>query len=350
MGRPMTSLRLQYVHEYRDRHGKVRRYFRRPRCKKTTLPGQPGSAEFMAAYQAALAGAQKIPVAEKRTAPGTIAAGLVGFYASGAFTSLAPETKRTMRNVLERFKTKHGTKRVATLEARHLEEMVGAMGDRPAAARNFLRSLRAFMRYCVSVRLRDTNPAVGIKGFKMNKEGYKPWDDEQIALYRRRHKLGTKARVALELLLNVGSRRSDAIRLGHQHVKAGEFKFRTQKTGALVEGVPLLPELAEAIDAMPKRTMTFLETDYGKPYAPAGFGNWFRDRCKEAGLPAGYSAHGLRKASAIRLAEQGATAHQLMAWFGWTTMREAERYTKAANNRKLARAAGALIKTGTVSG
>jgi integrase len=350
MGRPMTSLRLQYVHEYRDRHGKVRRYFRRPRCKKITLPGQPGSAEFMAAYQAALAGAQKIQVAEKRTAPGTIAAGLVGFYASGAFTSLAPETKRTMRNVLERFKTKHGTKRVATLEARHLEEMVGAMGDRPAAARNFLRSLRAFMRYCVSVRLRDINPAVGIKGFAMNKEGYKPWEDEQVALFRAYHKLGTKPRVALELLLNVGSRRGDAIRLGHQHVKNGEVQFRAQKNKVLVDGIPVLPELLEALEAMPKKTLTFLETPQGKPYSPAGFTNWFRDKCRDAGVPRGYSAHGLRKASAIRLAENGATERQLMAWFGWASSREAERYTRAASNRKLARAAGALIKSGTSSG
>jgi hypothetical protein len=25
--------------------------------------------------------------------------------------------------------------------------------------------------------------------------------------------------------------------------------------------------------------MTFLETEYGKPFTAAGFGNWFRDRC-----------------------------------------------------------------------
>jgi hypothetical protein len=54
------------------------------------------------------------------------------------------------------------------------------------------------------------------------------------------------------------------------------------------------------------------------------------------------------KASATRLADRGATAHQLMAWFGWTTLREPERYTRAANKKKLARSAGAmLIATGT---
>ena len=78
------------------------------------------------------------------------------------------------------------------------------------------------------------------------------------------------------------------------------------------------------------RTLTFLITEYGRPFTAAGFGNWFRDRCNEAGLER-CSAHGLRKAAATSLAENGATAHQLMAWFGWRSLKEAERYTRAAN-------------------
>ena len=72
--------------------------------------------------------------------------------------------------------------------------------------------------------------------------------------------------------------------------------------------------------------------------------------CNDASIPNGYSAHGLRKASATRLAEKGATAHQLMSWFGWTTLRQPELYTRAAENKKLARAAGELLKTGTSIG
>jgi integrase len=63
-----------------------------------------------------------------------------------------------------------------------------------------------------------------------------------------------------------------------------------------------------------------------------GFGGWFRRRCREAGL----SAHGLRKAAATRFADNGATAHELMSWFGWSTLTEAERYTRAANRKALA--------------
>ncbi len=97
------------------------------------------------------------------------------------------------------------------------------------------------------------------------------------------------------------------------------------------------------LDASTLGTLTFLETEYGRPFAVAGFGNWFRDRCNEAGLPQ-CSAHGLRKAAATVAAENGATAHELMAIFGWLSLKEAERYTRAAERRKLAeRGMGTLV-------
>ncbi|WP_198164349.1 tyrosine-type recombinase/integrase [Bradyrhizobium jicamae] len=88
--------------------------------------------------------------------------------------------------------------------------------------------------------------------------------------------------------------------------------------------------------------MTFLMTEYGKPFAANGFGNWFRDRCNEAGLPH-CAAHSLRKAAAVRHALNGATAPELMAWFGWKTLAEAQRYCEMANRIKLAEAAAAKM-------
>jgi hypothetical protein len=43
-----------------------------------------------------------------------------------------------------------------------------------------------------------------------------------------------------------------------------------------------------------------------------------------------------RKARATILAERGATDRQLMAVFGWSSEKEATKYTKAANRKKLA--------------
>ena len=224
--------------------------------------------------------------------------------------------------------------------------MVAAMSGKPAKAHNFLKALRSFMRYCIAENLRKDEPSSGIKGPKFRTDGYRPWGDEQIEKFRAHHPIGTRARLALELLLNVGARRSDAVRLGPQNLENGEFSYRTQKTLTQIDCVPLLPELTEALDAMPNTNSTFLTTHHGKPFTVAGFGNWFRDVCDQAGISKGYSAHGLRKASATRLADHGATEHQLMAWFGWTTLRSAEQYTRAANKRKLNRAAGEMLKIG----
>jgi integrase len=81
--------------------------------------------------------------------------------------------------------------------------------------------------------------------------------------------------------------------------------------------------------------MTFLVTEFGAPFTDAGFGNWFRDRCNEAGLPR-CTAHGLRKAGATIAAENGATEHQLMAIYGWESPKQAALYTRKANRKRLA--------------
>jgi integrase/recombinase XerD len=112
--------------------------------------------------------------------------------------------------------------------------------------------------------------------------------------------------------------------------------------------VPVHPDLAAAIEAAPSGHLTFLVTALGKPFTPAGFGNWFRDRCNEAGLKH-CSAHGLRKAAAARLAEHGATPHEIMAVTGHRTLEEVERYryTREAGRAGLADAAIAKLRSRT---
>src|SRR5262249_49141687 len=148
--------------------------------------------------------------------------------------------------------------------------------------------------------------------------------------YRERHAPGTKARLALELILQTGHARADAVRMGRQHVKNGKLSMRRQKTDVQFD-IPLLPELVAELALHPKadskvELLPFLITEQGKPFTAAGFGNWFADRCGEAGVPG--RAHGLRKASAIRHALNGGTAFELMAWHGWKTIGEAQRYVE----------------------
>src|SRR5277367_2906053 len=135
----MTRIRLDYVHEYLDRHGKLRRYFRRPGFKRIPLPGVPASEEFMAAYQLALAGQPAAaPIGAARTKPGTVNAAIVGYYTSLEFRSLVLARQKMRRAILERFREAHGDKRIALLPR---EFMVRTLGKRlPFAARNWLKT------------------------------------------------------------------------------------------------------------------------------------------------------------------------------------------------------------------
>ena len=87
----MTRIRLEYVHEYRSRE-RTYYYFRRRGFKRVRLPGLPGSAEFMAAYQQALSASQPKEIGANRTRPGTVNAAVVGYYHCLAFRETAMGT------------------------------------------------------------------------------------------------------------------------------------------------------------------------------------------------------------------------------------------------------------------
>src|SRR5580692_11015528 len=84
-GCPMTHLKLKYILAFKDRHGKRRYYFRRSGRKLIALPGLPGSAAFMAAYQAALAGktVSPIEIGASRSKPGSVAAAVALYLGNG---------------------------------------------------------------------------------------------------------------------------------------------------------------------------------------------------------------------------------------------------------------------------
>jgi len=103
-----------------------------------------------------------------------------------------------------------------------------------------------------------------------------------------------------------------------------------------------MSELAAELALAPRGDLAFILTEYGKTYSEKGFGQWFNDKSRKAGLP-GFTAHGIRKGAATIAANNGATVHQLMAMFGWMS---AVHYTKTANRKKLADAGMPHIRIG----
>jgi site-specific recombinase XerD len=348
----MADITLQYVNSYYDRHGGRRHTFRRKGHKRVSLPGLPGSAEFMDAYQAMLdktgGSAMLAEIGASRTKAGTIDALVVAYYKHDDFKKgLAPATQNMRRPIIDRFRELHtprgrryGENSVATLQRKNI--MAALEGKTRNAQKNWLKAIRGLMVFAISQNMRADDPSEGLKAVKGPKSsGHKTWLEPQVVQYREHHKIGTVARLALELLLNIAARRHDAHVIGRQHIDNGKLCWRPHKTlrttGKMLK-VRIIPQLQAALDAMPQleNVLTFLVNDYGRPFASAAaFGNKFADWCKAAGLKPvlcddgkvrNYRAHGLRKASLRALAHAGCTGSELMAVGGHSSLAQLQVY------------------------
>jgi integrase len=341
-----------------DQHGTRRVRFRKGGFS-TYLTGIPWSEDFMRQYAAALEGieARKALIGADRSPAGSLA-WLVAVYVdcsantSSPFKTLRRETQRTRRNILDRFRAEYGQlplfridgagRRVMLLTRQHVQAMVNKKGATPFAQRNFLNTLRAMFRWALEEGRLPDDPTLGVTRPKAKTDGYAPFSEEKIALYEAHHPVGSKARLAFGLLLYTGQRRGDAVQMRASNIHVGadgqELVITQEKTGTTVT-IPMHPKLREIIDATPMvGVKAFLVTHQGKPYTAPGFGNWFREMCDEAGC-VGVSAHGLRKATGRRLAEIGCSDKQIAAILGHTSSAVVSIYTRAADQRRLAREA-----------
>jgi site-specific recombinase XerD len=253
-------------------------------------------------------------------------------------------TQRARKNMLLRFVETAGDLPFRKFRKADVKASHNKRHKTPAAADNLIKALRQVFNYAIGEGLVTENPCTDIR-YKWKSTGFHTWIPEEVDQYRAHYPLGTRQRLALEILIGIGVRRSDGARLGRQHEKSGWLKFITYKgrnrTPIVIE-VPIRHHLRHALDAGPTGDLTFLLREDGNPYSIAGFGNMFRKWCDAAGLPH-CSAHGLRKAAAVILAENGATAPELCAVFGWNKLETAQIYIRMAEKRKMARNAFARL-------
>jgi len=327
--------KIKYVERWKDRHDKTRFYFRKGKGPRFPMRGPEGSPNFWQDYQAAAKGDTPIKTNINRAESGTMRWLIEQYYASPNFKELRDSTKRMRRYILEKFSEKHGTKRYTHLLPHHIRKIRDEKADTPDAANNLVKTIRQVFKFAVDYDYMEDNPVRNISKLKpKNRTGFHAWTIEEVQKFENKHPIGTKARLAFALFLYTGQRRADVIIMGRQHVKNGWMKFTQQKTRKEIK-IPILNELQKIIDASATGDLTYLQTQQGKPHTPAGFGNWFRMVCNEAGLKQ-CSAHGIRKATAARLAELGCTTLEIMSITGHTTLSEVERYTRSAQQRKLA--------------
>ena len=317
-----------------DRDSRAYYYLRRRGFPRVRLPGLPWSPSFMAAYESALAG-PRTAIGGGRIKPGSVAAVVAEYLDSQQFFgSKSAGTQRMRRGILERFRAAYGERPFALLPAEWIEALLDSKP--PHAARSWLVTLRSLCQFAVKRGWLRADPTANIKQRSIKGDGYHTWTEDEIAQFEAHHPVGTKPRLALALLLYTAQRRGDIVKIGRQHIRDGVLTVKQEKTGVTL-AIPVHPHLQAVFDATPGEHLTFLITATGKPYGGNAFTEQFRNWCDAAGLPRRCKPHGLRKAACRRLAEAGCSANEIMAISGHATMKELVRYTKAADQARLAR-------------
>lgn len=331
--------RKPFLSHETTRHGKLVWYFKR-NGKRVRLPDEYGSDAFNTAYEKALTGSSE--TAERpKSKTGSFKWLVEQYKRSAAFAALAPGTRRARDNILKQLLAdpKNADGQFGHITKSHIKKAMDKRAATPNAANNLLKTLSHLFKWAAEAEHVEVNPVIGVSKVSVKSDGFHTWTVEQVEQYRKHHKLGTRQRLAIDILLFLGLRRSDAVIVGRQHMKDALISFRTGKTGAWVY-LPVFKQLMESIEATPTGDLAFLTTASGKPFSSgASFGNWFAKQCTLAGLPDVCRAHGLRKAGATIAADEGATAHELMAMYGWTRLAMAEIYTKEADKKRLAKSA-----------
>jgi integrase len=333
--------RLKFHNAFEDRFGVLRHYFRR--CgKRTPLRGPFGSAAFWEDYNGCLGAVPATsshPRARAREGSFTALAAL--YFGSPSYRSLARSSRINYRRVIGGFLADHGHRLVNQFRREHVDIIIGDLSDRPGAGIVLLKRIRTLVRYGMALKWIEIDPTIGVTSYS-SKE-FHTWTDAELEQFEARWAPGTRQRLAYSLHLYTGQRGSDICPMAHTDIAGDTIQVVQEKTDQAVSDeklvIPMHPRLQREIALHGKAHVVILTTVYGKPFTVKGFGNFVSDAIRAAGLPAFCKAHGLRKAAARRLAEAGCSAKQIGAITGHKTLAEVERYTRKADQVRLARQA-----------
>jgi integrase len=235
------------------------------------LRGEPGSPEFVASYNAA--------VAQKVAPPkGGLLALLFRFQESAEFQfGLSPRTRRDYIKQIKRIERDFADFPIRGLDDPRARSIFLEWRDR--LAQTSLRqadyaygTLARILSWAHDRGLIAKNPCA--KGGKLyhGTRIHKVWDDEDVARFLRT--APSYLRLAMLLAINTGQRQGDLLRLPWSAYDGKQIKLRQRKTGAYVP-IPVTDELKAALDASPRQSPIMLINSEGKPWSESGFqGAW----------------------------------------------------------------------------
>lgn len=313
----------------------------------------PGHDDFQRQYLSARRGEKPEPLkaASEYAKPRSIA-WLVNRYfeyldARVSAGTTSAKTRKKKRNLLGRL-LKFPDKKMLIPQEK-LIEMQDEMGATPAQADAFIEAVGVMYDWAIERKHLPTNPARGIKSIYRKGEGAKPWKAADVKAFFARHQPGTKAHVAMSVLLWTGCRIEDLTALGRSHeceidgIEA--LRWQPLKKGSSEVTIPLLRPLKEATRAPKVQGATYVLGRGGKPFSSGdSMSAMFKRWCKDAGI-GHLSAHGVRKGLAELLAELGCSQYEIMAILGHSEAKTSEVYTRRVERWKLALDAMARVAT-----
>ncbi|MBO9466003.1 tyrosine-type recombinase/integrase [Tropicibacter sp. R15_0] len=319
------GFRLKGIKQVRKPDG--RRYvYRRVKGRLIPLPDLPeNDPAFLEAY---------LDDENAITLDGTLGALIGDFMASNDFKSRKVTTQTVWRRRLKHIQNQYGKSPVSKLTKTHVQKALNKLT--PGAARSERTIWRALMAYAVLMGWRDDNPAKDVDIQKSKTTPHATRTKEDVATFRKIWTIGTPERQAFEVIFWTGARCVDAVKIGWQNVENGVLEFVQEKTGGLAY-VPITAPVASFLEkdrtlflrsASPE--MLFILTSAGKARSVKALSMFVSRAARDAELT-NKTAHGLRKARAVILAENGWTPHQIGAWTGHESLQEIAHYTRDAN-------------------
>jgi integrase len=265
------------------------------------LCGEPGSPEFIASYNEAIA---------RKVAPqrGTMLGLLHQYQASEDFRLLADSTRRSYVPLIVRIEKSLGDFPLSALSDRRARGVFLEWRDEIAASSG---RRQADYAWTVLARVLSWSWNRGLisntpceRGGRLYRSGArveKIWTDDDEARFLR--SAPPHLHLPLLLALWTGQRQGDLLRLPWSAYDGTHIRLKQSKTGrrvTILVGAPL----KAAMDSAVKHSTIILTNSEGKPWTSDGFRASWGKACHRAGI-VGLTFHDLRGTAVTRLASVG---------------------------------------------
>jgi integrase len=335
MGRRKTLLGFDYL----DRtwaKGKWYHFVRIGHGQRIAIKAPLGSQAFAAEYAEALAKLRG-ELGAMSGDPRSVAVIVAKYLASDSYAKLRPSTRVKHHSVLHRFAAENANRRFAALTEADALAMLDQIAT-PVMRLRWLQAMRRMIDWATAQKppLLQVNPFSRIRNPELpEQKPHRRWMPEHVAQYRAAWPTGTVERRALEFLIATIARGcSDVRRFARANIQNGHVVWSARKNGEPVEA-PITAALAAEIAAVPDTDLLFFRAQTGTPMSERTFAEMFAAACKAAGLDDDLRAHGLRHSGASEAAEDGASVPEIAALLGDRDWKQAQRYARQAETKRL---------------